>query len=259
VRRNRVRGLLTPTPFGTNSFAETRYVGAVALAGALERSRLLQTLDLRGNGRIGADGVASIAAAVEKSRSVTYLDLRGCEGGSVGARALAAALSQNVSVRTLNLQRNGIEDDGMVALAKMLEANCSLRSLDVSGNVMHTPGARALASVLEQQQNVSLTELDVSSNSFGWDGQAAFQRALEVCHTLCIARGVDSVATFLARNKHTVRCRKLVVGGKRGLFALRVLLCRHGGCCDDSAVCSARASLWCFSESSDFTVQRAWR
>jgi hypothetical protein len=136
----------------------------------------LDSLDLRGNGRVGDDGARALAGACGRVRA---LDLGACGVGPAGAAELAAAAREPGSaLRRLLLDGNAAlgADGGAAALAPLV-ARSSVRTLSLEDVGLGAAGAAELARALEGSR--SLGELSLARNgALGDAGAVALARAL---------------------------------------------------------------------------------
>ena len=96
-------------------------------------------------------------------------------------QSLVYILGEHLHIRYLNL-KSEIGEDDVVFLSKALAVNSSLTNLDLSKNSFGNSGASSLAQALAV--NSSLTNLDLSKTRFGNSGAACLAQALAVNSSL---------------------------------------------------------------------------
>lgn len=92
----------------------------------------------------GDDGAIGIAEALKKNRVLEALDLWECGISAAGARALATALRYNTVLRTLELRGNPMGDGGAQAFAELMPENKPLATLDLINTGVSDAGRAAL-------------------------------------------------------------------------------------------------------------------
>ena len=94
-----------------------------------------------------------------------------------GIKAIAKALKDNAIMKELNVSRNSAtwdgnkhgEMSGVVALANTIPTMGALVKFDISNNLLRAEGTKAVAEALKG--NMSMTELNISSNNMSADSQ----------------------------------------------------------------------------------------
>ncbi|KAE9454060.1 hypothetical protein C3L33_14042, partial [Rhododendron williamsianum] len=143
--------------------------GAEKIAEALKQNQSLANLDLGGN-NIHAKGASAIAQI-----------------GAMGVEFIADALKYNSTISTLDLRANGLGDEGAICLAQSLKVvNGALTSLDLGTNLTwldvgfsEDDGAFAIARALKANEDVSITKLNLASNSISKLGQGVLTDAID--------------------------------------------------------------------------------
>lgn len=170
----------------------------------LKFNQTLTKLDLSLS-HLGAEGLKSIAEWLASNKSMTELNLCDCYIFQAGGAILSDALKINSTLTVLNLNRSRLKPEDGCAIGDMLKHNRSLISLDVSHNDLNLD---SLAKGLEVNQvlqklvatnvssgvgqfleivlgrNTSLTEIDVSCNKAGIDGDRLIGEGIKVNKTL---------------------------------------------------------------------------
>ena len=155
---------------------------------ALNKTRRLTLLDLRGNDRVGDDGAKLLAEGLRTNRTVATMDLSDCHIGDegfgcicealkvnktlhtlllglnpeithVGAAKLGEALQHNKTLRAVSLYRCNIGDEGASHLAESLARNSTLESLTLFNNNIGNDGAQKLLDSLNQNDTLQKLEL----------------------------------------------------------------------------------------------------
>jgi len=124
--------------------------------------------------------VRCLARALERTRGLCRLDLRGAGLDCDRTRLLCGGLADCATVTHLDLSANRVGDRGCRAVARVLGAAGAgggsgggpcLVALSLADNAIHCEGARALARAVASAP--ALERLDVSQNLVGDDGAVA--------------------------------------------------------------------------------------
>ena len=158
--------------------------GVAELASFLDSDRELEKLSVKYG--MDASGAVALVRGLANNRGLQVLKLRMVQG--VGASsagwvsALAGALAAHPALKKLCLDEDGIEDAGACALAQALhlQINTVLSVLSLSDNEVTDSGATALAQALRGSGGSSgraLERLDLCYNRLTHFGQAALRAA----------------------------------------------------------------------------------
>ncbi|KAI8522599.1 hypothetical protein RHMOL_Rhmol13G0008500 [Rhododendron molle] len=129
---------------------------------------------------IGPHGAKALFEVLKSHGNIKTLSLGWCQIGAMGVEFIADALKSNSTISTLDLRANGLGDEGAVCLAQSLKVvNGALTSLDLGFNEIRDDGAFAIARALKANENVSLTKLNLSSNSISKLGQGVLTDAVD--------------------------------------------------------------------------------
>eukprot|EP00798_Chlamydomonas_sp_ICE-L_P006722 gene6722-3393_t len=176
-----------------------------SLAKSLETNETLTYLDLSNNG-LDDDKVRMLASGLIENLSITHLNLSHNKIADRGMRALAKLLDSKSVISLLELQDNQIHTEGAKSLARALKVNQALISVNLRLNRMGDEGCKVVCDAIRNNQTIerfnmaansageketlgalstlirlnnSITELDVSCNTFGSVGCEQLRRALE--------------------------------------------------------------------------------
>jgi hypothetical protein len=121
---------------GTDAALPDGEAVAAEIGSALLVNTSLQSLDLRGNPLILAQGGGGdvFVEAMRRNATLHTLRLAHCELRETDAHALAGALAHNVCLTYLDISNNSIGSSGCEAMANMLRVNTCLQSLVMCSN-----------------------------------------------------------------------------------------------------------------------------
>eukprot|EP01038_Epipyxis_sp_PR26KG_P006065 gene6065-8350_t len=134
--------------------------------------------------------------------TLTYLDISDNMGGidplgdynPEGITSIANALVHSIPLQTLKIARNFLRDDFIMLIGNAVCNMVNLQVLDLSGNNCLSFGCESLKLALLSHSGLivgngqGLRELDISNNSFGYDGIINLVDGLAETHTLQLLR-----------------------------------------------------------------------
>ncbi|XP_058192906.1 uncharacterized protein LOC131310110 [Rhododendron vialii] len=153
--------------------------GASAIAQVLKENSIITKLEISYN-PIGPHGAKTLFEVLKSHGNIKTLSLGWCQIGAMGVEFIADALKYNSTISTLDLRANGLGDEGAICLAQSLKVvNGALTSLDLGFNEIRDDGAFAIARALKANEDVSITKLNLASNSISKLGQGVLTDAID--------------------------------------------------------------------------------
>jgi Ran GTPase-activating protein (RanGAP) involved in mRNA processing and transport len=132
--------------------------GTIAIAEALKKNTVLESLDLAHN-HIDLKGIKALADALKVNHTLKILVLSYNVMGPEGAYFIAEALKKNRSLEHLDIRspykRTYIGDDGAAVIADALIVNESLRSIDMRHNGITNVGLKYIRDALNKNQTLT--------------------------------------------------------------------------------------------------------
>ncbi|KAG5522296.1 hypothetical protein RHGRI_034474 [Rhododendron griersonianum] len=155
--------------------------GASAIAQVLKENSIITKASLEiSYNRIGPHGAKALFEVLKSHGNIKTLSLGWCQIGAMGVEFIADALKYNSTISTLDLRANGLGDEGAICLAQSLKVvNGTLTSLDLGFNEIRDDGAFAIARALKANEDVSITKLNLASNSISKLGQGVLTDAID--------------------------------------------------------------------------------
>lgn len=132
-------------------------------------------------------------------------------------KAFANSLQNCTKLTSLDLSKNLIDHKGAVALADALKVCTRISSPNLSNNSMGDAGVKEFAYHTLRINSTSLTLLDHSSNSIGFDGIRALSDALKYCTNLT---SLDLSGSFIGDDG--TKALASVLKGRSNLLSLKI-------------------------------------
>lgn len=145
------------------------------LAKVVQKTQVLETLNLSCNNLTLADGRFTFALALNSTIKVLYLSQN--KIGPDGANQLSMALKANDTLVKLGMDGNDLGDAGAKVMSTTLIANKTLESLSLGANQITDAGAKAIATPLKDQNNC-LGVITLRGNKISSGGAQHFLDAL---------------------------------------------------------------------------------
>lgn len=186
---------------------ELKSYGAEVICEAVSASKMIQCLDLSGNGFVESDGTI-LKTMLDKTDVLVELYLARNSLMDFGVKEIASAVETSISLKVLDLQWNHIRLGGAVAIGQAIEQNRSLETINLAWNGLHMEGAEAIADALKE--NETLKELDLTCNRLSEKCVAQILMGLDSNKTLEVIRlaqnhitctGAEAILRHLANNK----------------------------------------------------------
>jgi hypothetical protein len=171
---------------------------AVMLAAEIVGNGALTSLDISENG-LYAEGTKLLAAALKSNQIMTALNISSNAmtfdgedfGDTSGVAALADAISGMGAISSVNLLKNTIGIDQTEAFVSMLNDHPTLKSLcgnkgnetelDMSGKMNSPEDATMLVAEIAGNGTMTMTSLNLASNSLGIEGAKIIAAFLPKC------------------------------------------------------------------------------
>ncbi len=207
------------------------HVGMKHLCSSLLESTTIREVRLDCN-PLGHKGAIQLSGALCCNRlntSIEALSLLGCKLGDDGCAAIFKCLLSAVKMKSLNLSLNGAEIESAKAAADVLPLITGLQRLSLRWNAFK--GSAAVVFCQGAMNNRSITDLDLSSNSFGdIDAVSHLGEAIKVMNHLKFldvsynkidGRGAYILGSALETNHHVSNCN--FSGNPIGMLGARIL------------------------------------
>jgi hypothetical protein len=120
------------------------------------------------NNAIGDAGAVALGGAVQKSKSLQCLDLRSNEIGDIGAMALAAAVQKSTSLRSLSLDgRTRLGETAFMELCHAVQRSMSLETIEFQNPALTERMKRAFVLARARRGLFVLTGAGVGKRNVG--------------------------------------------------------------------------------------------
>eukprot|EP00929_Paragymnodinium_shiwhaense_P049367 TRINITY_DN24905_c0_g1_i1.p1 TRINITY_DN24905_c0_g1~~TRINITY_DN24905_c0_g1_i1.p1 ORF type:complete len:905 (-),score=263.12 TRINITY_DN24905_c0_g1_i1:205-2919(-) len=160
----------------------------------VQRAPKLQLLGIE-NVDIGSGPLEWLCKGLRTHSEIKVLKFSGVHLGAAGAKMLRNVVAQNSSLIELNLDSCALHDAGLDEISEGLRSNTGpLETLSLRHNYFSNKKlARLAAALCEEDNSISLTELDLSENALGTLGAKEVARIIgSAAHQLRVLRLEDA-------------------------------------------------------------------